>query len=243
MPDINTSTQKISVSDKSTMSAFVARPASAARAPAVVVLQEAFGVNNHICDVAQRFARLGWVAIAPELFHRSAQEGTTVPYEDFPQAMVHLKQVTSEGLEADLAATHHWLANDKGVDPTKIAAVGYCMGGRAAFIANAKLPLVAAVSYYGGGLVPDLLSLAKDQRGPLQLIWGGLDKHIGYIKQRAVADALREHGKRFVEVDFSDADHGFFCDEKAVFNPAAAKQAWALTTTFLAVNFGTELRG
>jgi carboxymethylenebutenolidase len=112
--------------------------------------------------------------------------------------------------------------------------------GRAAFLASTSLPLQCAVSYYGGGIAPNqfyplgLLDRAKDVRAPLLLFWGGRDKHIGPEQMRAVTEALRAEGEDFVNVEFSDADHGFFCDARPSFHPRSAEQAWPLTLTFLA---------
>ena len=112
------------------------------------------------------------------------------------------------------------------------AAVGYCMGGRAAYVANTALPLKAAVSYYGGGL-PPLAGLAPKLSGPHLFFWGGLDHHIPDEHRRAIVNAVREAGKRYIDVVFSHADHGFFCDARASYNPDAAAQAWQLTQAFL----------
>lgn len=90
----------LSVSDGSTMQAFVARPAGRARHPGLLLCQEAFGVNAHIKDVARRCARAGWVTIAPELFHRTAPVGFTGSYGDFEGVRAHVQALTVEGLEA-----------------------------------------------------------------------------------------------------------------------------------------------
>jgi carboxymethylenebutenolidase len=78
-----------------------------------------------------------------------------------------------------------------------------------------------------------LLGRAGDLRAPQLFFWGGLDKHIGPEQRQAVTDAMRQAGKHFVNVEFSDADHGFFCDARPNYNPSAAQQAWALTKGFL----------
>ena len=107
------------------------------------------------------------------------------------------------------------------------------MGGKASFLANAMLPLRAAVSFYGGGIAPDLLDHAAALHAPMLLFWGGLDKHITPEHRKAVTDALKAHGKTYVNVEFSDADHGFFCDERASYQPRAARQSWSLMLKFL----------
>ena len=223
------------------MRAYTARPA-AGRHPGLMVFQEAFGVNAHIRDVAGRFAREGYVAMAPELYHR-AEAGFEGRYDDFPAAQRLIKTLTSEGLEADIRATFGALTADPGVTPGKAACVGFCMGGRVSFLANATVPVAAAISFYGGGIAPNqagpgLLGRAGDLNAPALLVWGLLDKHVGVEAPRAVADALRGAGKRFVNVEFSDADHAFFCDARASYNAAAATQSWALCLEFLKIHLG-----
>ena len=107
------------------------------------------------------------------------------------------------------------------------------MGGRVSFLANSMVPLRAAVSFYGGGIAPGLLDRASKVQAPSLLIWGGLDKHITPAHRKAVTDALSGQQKIYVNVEFSHGDHGFFCDERASYEPRSARQAWALTLEFL----------
>jgi carboxymethylenebutenolidase len=232
MSETKTQQIEVPVSDGTKMTLHWAGPADGRPGPGMIVLQEAFGVNSHIRDVVARFAALGFWAAAPELFHRTAAhfEGS---YTDFAAVAPHMKALSQATLEADSRATHDWLKSQSKVIPDKIAAIGFCLGGRATFIANAILPLRAAISFYGGGIAPDLLPLATKQHGPLLLVWGGMDQHNPIAKTRAVADALTQARKSHVHVEFSDADHGFFCDERKQYNPTAATEAWALCLAFL----------
>jgi len=214
------------------MRAYVARPDGAAPHPGIIVLQEAFGVNSHIRDVAERLASQGYVAIAPELYHRTAQ-GFEGNYQDVSSSMPHARAVTPENAEADVRAAFEWLQSQRQVKHDQIFSVGFCMGGRVSFLANAALPLRAAVSFYGGGIAPDLLDRASQLHAPMLFFWGGLDKHIKPEHRRAVADALGAQGKTYVNVEFSHADHGFFCDERAAYQPQAARQSWSLMLEFL----------
>jgi carboxymethylenebutenolidase len=225
------------VSDGASMRLYVARPAGAAAARGLLVMQEAFGINAHIRDVTDRFAREGFLAAAPELFHRTGA-GFEGRYDDFPSAMVHLKELRDPSLEADFRAAYDWLRANGIAAGSPIAAAGFCMGGRAAFLAAITLPLECAVSFYGGGIAPNptnpgLLNRVKDLKAPVLLFWGGRDQHITVDQRRAVADALRNAGKNYVNVEFSEADHGFFCDARPSYNPVAAAQAWPLTLAFL----------
>jgi carboxymethylenebutenolidase len=225
------------VSDGTSMRLYVARPAGAAAARGLLVMQEAFGVNAHIRDITERFAREGFLAVAPELFHRTGS-GFEGRYDDFSSAMPHLRELRDPAMEADFRAAYDWLRANGVAGGSPIAAVGFCMGGRAAVLAALTLPLECAVSFYGGGIAPNpmnpgLLNRIKDLKAPVLLFWGGRDQHITSDQMRAAVDALTAAGKNYVNVKFSEADHGFFCDARASYNPVAAAQAWPLTLAFL----------
>ena len=220
---------ELTAGDGTTLRAWTARPDGASPRRGLLVFQEAFGVNAHIRHVTQRFAAAGYVAIAPELFHRTAP-GFDCRYDDFASAMPHLKGITEQGLEADARAAFGWLSNE-GV-AGNAAAVGYCLGGRAAFVANSAVPLKAAVSFYGGN-IPPLVGRAPRLSGPMLFFWGGLDHHVPDDQRRTVIAGVRDAHKVFVDVVFSNADHGFFCDARAAYQPQAASQAWHMTQAFL----------
>ncbi len=224
---------ELKVEGSTPMGAHVARPAGGGPHPGLLVFQEAFGVNSHIRNVTERFAHEGYVAIAPELFHRTAPLGFEGNYKDFPSVMPHYQALTNEAAEADVRATYDWLHSNSQVKQDRISSVGFCMGGRVSFLANSVVPLRGAVSFYGGGIAPGLLDRAAKLHGPSLLIWGGLDKHITADHRKAVADALTAQRKTYVNVEFSNADHAFFCDERAAYEPNAARQSWALTLEFL----------
>ena len=236
----NISTEKITltVADGTSMAAYVARPAADGKFPGMLVFQEAFGVNAHIRDITERFAREGYVAIAPELFHRTAP-GFEGRYDDFPSAMQHLQALTEAGQAADLRAAYDWLCGNARVSSDRIASIGFCMGGRTSFLASATVPLQACISFYGGGIAQTMLPRAGDLRAPILFFWGGLDKHITLEHARAVEDALIKAQKPYVNVNFSYADHGFFCDARPSYNATAAGLAWSLSLQFL----GVHLRG
>lgn len=222
----------VSVADGTEMALYVARPSAdkAETAPCIIVLQEAFGLNGHMRNVTERLAREGYLAVAPELFHRTAAHGFAGSYDDMPAVMKHYQAVSNETLTADLEATHAWLLGDAQAITAKLASIGFCMGGRASWFANTILPLQAAVAFYGGGIDP---AQAARQQAPLLLFWAGLDHFIDLQHRSAVAAALRDAGKIFAQVEYSDADHGFFCDERASYNADAAHESWALALAFL----------
>jgi len=223
---------ELAVADGTMMSAYVAYPAQGGPSPGLIVFQEAFGVNRHIRNVSDRFAAEGYVVIAPELFHRTAP-GFEGSYTDFPAVMPHYQAVTPERAEADIRASYEWLRANARVKADAISSIGFCMGGRVSFIANSVVPLRAAVAFYAGGIAPGLLDRAAKLQAPSLFVWGGLDKHIKPEHRKAVTDALSAEKKQYVNAEFSRADHGFFCDERAAYEPHSARQAWALTLEFL----------
>ena len=241
--DLQTEYITLPVGDGSSMRAFVAHP-QGSPAAGLLVFQEAFGVNAHIRDVTTRFAREGYLAIAPELFHRTGA-GFEGNYTDFAAVMPHFQGLSDAGLEADIRAAVDWVQRASGNLPT--GAVGYCMGGRTACLAGLVAPIACSISYYGGGIAPSqyfpsLLERLKDLAGPILLFWGGKDQHIGPEQIQAVTSALRAAQKPFVNVEFSEADHGFFCDARASYNPAAAAEAWPLTLAFLKTHLAAAAR-
>ena len=224
---------QLPVADGTTMQAYTSIPAHGKSPfPGLILFQEAFGVNHHIRKLADRFADEGYFVIAPELFHRSGKPGIEIDYTDFPSAMPHMKALTLEGLEADVRATWNWLENHGQVENGKIVATGYCLGGRVSFLANTMFPFKAVASYYGAGIAPDLIKRAASINAPHLFFWGGKDQHIPKEQIATVKSELTKVGKQSINVEFSDADHGFFCDERASFNADAAELAWGLTLEF-----------
>jgi carboxymethylenebutenolidase len=243
MAEISSDWVTLPVADGTAMRAYVAKPQDARPRAGLLVFQEAFGVNAHIRDVAERFAREGYHAIAPELFHRTAP-GFEGEYTNFEAVMPHIRALKEQDMEADARAAYAWLTDDMGAPEIPIACIGFCLGGRVSFLANSLLPIKAAVSFYGSGIAPNpmtpgMLSRSGDLHAPQLFFWGGLDKHIGPEQIQAVTGSLRQAGKPFVNVEFADADHGFFCDARASYNPPAAHQAWALTHAFLKCHLGS----
>jgi len=223
----------LSVSDGTIMQAYVATPDGTGPFPAIMVYQEAFGVNGHIRDLTERFAAEGYIAIAPELFHRTAPTGFELSYNDFPSVMPHIQALTIDQNKADINATYEWLTTNENVNQSHIVSTGYCMGGRISFLANSILPLKCAVSYYGGGIAQHAATWAPELHGPMLCFWGGLDKHILPEHIDTVVTEMKNAGKDYMNVIISYADHAFFCDARPSYHPKAAKEAWALTLAFL----------
>lgn len=238
MDSIRTETVALQVADGTSMNAYVAAPAGVGSVPGLLVFQEAFGVNAHIRDVTERYAKQGYVAIAPELFHRTGP-GFEGSYTNFQTCMPHMQGLTPDGLIADARAAFDWLQSNPRVLPNSTGSIGWCMGGRVSFLANSAMPLKAAISFYGGGIAPALLPRVPEQNAPVMFVWGALDAHIPKEQIRSVIDAMKEAKKTYVNIEFSDADHGFFCDARASYKETAARQAWEMSLHFLS----TYVRG
>jgi carboxymethylenebutenolidase len=200
------------------------------------VLQEAFGVNDHIRDVADRFADAGFFVVAPHLFHRNGSP--EVPYDDLERAKSLIGELTFEGLTNDLSATTDFL-DSIGYGSSSIGVVGFCMGGSVALYA-ATLPGVgAAVTFYGGGLtkgrmgLPPLLELAHDLRAPWLGLFGDLDTSIPSDDVEALRVVLTKLPITTAIVRYPDAGHGFHCDARpAVYNEDAAYDAYRRALDF-----------
>ena len=155
------------------MSLYEARPEGDARG-AVIVVQEAFGVNSYIEDVTRRFADTGYHAVAPHFFHRAG--GGTAPYTDFSKVIPLYEHLDDDGILVDVdAALEHLHAS--GWENPSVGTVGFCFGGRVTFLVALRRPLGAAVGFYGGGIVtqrfPQFPPLV-DEVSKLQTPWLGL---------------------------------------------------------------------
>lgn len=237
--DITTEQVRIAVGDGTTMSALLTRPGGLGARPGILLLQEIFGVNDHIQRVAARLAGEGYTVLAPDLFHRT-HPGYQAGYEDIGASVRVAMKYGGAQSEADLRAALAHLEQLEGVQGDRLAALGFCMGGRLAFCANAYAPLRCAVSFYGGGISPDKIHLAPALSGHTLFFWAGKDAYIPVEQQAAVLAELRRLAKPFTSVEVSYANHGFFCDARSDYDPAAAAQAWALTREFLRSHLGTD---
>lgn len=218
-----------------TMRLYVAEPDTDARG-AVIVVQEAFGVNDHIRDLCHRFADAGYVAVAPHLFHRSGDP--ELGYEDMQEVMPYIMQLQADEIEADLKATLDHLAG-MGFERLQIAAVGFCMGGSISFVAACYWQLGAAVTFYGGGITqsrfgfPPLLDLAPSLQTPWLGLFGDLDETIPTTEVEALRAAVGEAAPEAEIVRYADANHGFNCDARSSYHEASAKDAWERTLAML----------
>ncbi len=199
---------------------------------AVIVIQEAFGVNDHIEDVARRFADEGWLAVAPHLFHRTGDP--KLGYGDFGVIMPHMQGLTKEGVLADVDAAIAEVSR-QGIPAKKTGIVGFCMGGTVTLIADAERDLGAAVTFYGGGVkegrfgFPPLVEEAPHLRAPWLGLFGDLDKGIPVEQVEELRTAAASSGQPTEIVRYPEADHGFHCDQRESYHAASATDAWRRT--------------
>ena len=203
-------------------------------AQAVIVIQEAFGVNDHIRDVTRRFADAGYYAVAPALFHRAG--GGTADYGDMDAVFKLMGGLTDEGMLSDVDAARAHLAA-AGYTDAQIGIVGFCMGGRVTFLVAIRRRLGAAVGFYGGGIVeagrfplPALIEEAGLLQTPWLGLFGDLDAaipvdHVERLRETLDATAPVDHAI----VRYPDAGHGFHCDARDAYHAESAADGWSRT--------------
>ncbi|HWI13006.1 MAG TPA: dienelactone hydrolase family protein [Burkholderiales bacterium] len=225
--------------DDGAMSAFQAMPEGAEQAPALVIAQEAFGVNGHIKEVCRRFAREGYVALAPDLYHRSGAM-LTFGYDD-ARRREPFSALTNEGITVDVKAALAYLAHLPEADAGRIGIVGFCVGGFVAFLAACRTDVATAVCFYGGGMVKKreglklepVLSETDAIKVPVLCFFGGKDASIPADEVAAIRNRLGMQAREHEVVVYPDAQHGFFCDERGSYDGEAAQDAWRRTTAWL----------
>lgn len=214
---------KLRASDHHELDAYVARPASEPIA-GLVVVQEAFGVNSHICSVADGFATDGFLAVAPALFDR-IERGVELGYagEDMQKGIAIARQLDLDKAVLDVEAALHYARRETA---KKVGVIGYCLGGSMAWLAATRLHPDAAVGYYGGYI----LKFAEETpKSPLMLHFGLQDQHIP--KAAIDENVARTHPD--IPIYWYDAGHGFSCNDRASYNPEAAKLARQRSLEFL----------
>lgn len=230
--------------------AYVARPAAAGRHAAVIVINEVFGVHAYIQDVCRRFAKLGYVAVAPQFFVRSDPDNTLAKTTDFDVVRKLVSQAKVAQVMGDVRATLAWLKAQPFVDARRLAVTGFCWGGGEVWEAAATFPdFRAAAAWYGQVAPPASGASASDpdRQWPVQQaaqmkvpvigFYGGQDKGIPTASVDAMRDALARAGRTGFELHtYPDAQHGFHADYRSSYDPVAAKDAWARLLAFFAAH-------
>lgn len=217
------------------MPAHVARPATAPQA-ALVVVQEAFGLNAHIRDVADRLAGAGYVALAPDLYHRGGA-GRTAEYADLSAAIAMMSELADDAIVDDVGAAIDWLGAQPFVRSDRVGITGFCMGGRVSYLVACALPakVRAAAPFYGGGIP---IARTEGLACPVLAFFGGDDAFIPLDQVRALEAEAARLGKSVEVVVYPGAPHGFFCNERDSFRAGAAADAWERLLAFFALHLG-----
>jgi carboxymethylenebutenolidase len=218
-----------------TMGGYLARPADREKRPAVLVYMEIFGINSHIRDVTERVAREGYVALAPDYFHRTGP-GVEYGYDDAGMAggMKLLGQLRADEMIADAKAAIAFLRGRSDVAGDRIGAMGFCIGGHMTYLTACETDVRAAASFYGGGIAgpqglgggPSTVSRSEKIRGRILCLFGEKDALIPHSQVEAIRTALRAGKVSHDVVVYPGADHGFFCDQRATYEKGSAADAW-----------------
>lgn len=215
--------------------AYLATSATAGTYPGIVVLQEIFGVNAHIREVTERIAKLGYVAIAPALFQRFAP-GFETGYtsEDIEVGRKYAwEQTKASELLSDIQAAIDFLKTQPQVKQDACGCIGFCFGGHVAYLAATLPEIKATASFYGarianatpGGGSPTI-ARTLEIGGTIYAFFGKEDTSIPAEQVNQIETELEKYNIPHQVFRYDGADHGFFCDHRASYNPQAAADAW-----------------
>jgi len=204
------------------------------KGPGIILLQEIFGVNEHIRAVADQYAADGYVVLVPDLFWR---EGAHIElgYEEagWKRALELMQATDNEHALEDITATVAALRARPEVEG-KIASIGYCFGGRLSYRTAAAGLVDAAIAYYGGG-IQNQLSLADQIKVPLLMHFGGQDSHIPPEAVQQIAQCFEDREEVEIHI-YPGAEHGFNCTHRSSYHQRAATQAHGNSLIFLSEN-------
>jgi carboxymethylenebutenolidase len=231
----------------SAMSCYVARPDGDGPKPAIIVLQEIFGVNTEVKRITDLVASAGYVGIAINYYHRT-HPNLNEPYtqEGMQNGFAAAGAVSRTGLRADVQAAADWLGSQPFVATGKVATWGFCFGGSAAYV-TATLPVVkAAICFYGGMIAspfpsgePEGLADTKDIQCPMLLAFGGKDTYITAEHVERIRKALTDAGKDFQIKVYPNQDHAFFRESSEQLKTHSdVADAWNTVQAFLKKTIG-----
>ena len=243
--EIRSERVRIPIPGGGTMGGYLVRPADATPRPGVIVWMEIFGVNAHIRGVADRVAREGYVALAPDFFHRT-HPGIELGYDEagMGTGMKGLMALDADQMVSDAREAIAFLRKQPNTTQ-KTGAMGFCIGGHMTYLTACETDVAAAAAFYGGGIAaakgpggkPSTLSRTPKIKGKLVCLFGAKDTMIPSAQVDAVRDALKGAGARG-EVVVYPAEHGFFCDQRGSYHKPSADDAW----TRVKALFAAELR-
>lgn len=233
--EIATERIDIPLEEGGSMGGYLARPAAGGSRAAALVFMEIFGINAHIRDVTERVAREGYVALAPDYFHRTGP-GAEYGYDDegLARGMELLNALEADEMIADARTAIAYLRSRDDVDGDRIGCLGFCIGGHMAYLTACETDVKATASFYGGGVAapegpggaPSTILRTQKITGKVLCLFGGRDSFIPKKEVDLVAETLWQDGVRNDVVTYDNAEHGFFCDRRGTYHAAAAEDAW-----------------
>lgn len=236
-PDIQSDTIRYPSQDGTQINAYFSRPAAPGRYPGVVVIMEAFGLNDHIQDVARRFAENGYLAIAPDMYTREGSPDPTV----MDQVIKTMLSVPDTQAVADLEGAISYLKG-QGASNGKVGAIGFCSGGRYTLILGCKSRnLDAAIDSAGGFIIQDQhtpqrpvspIDMVPTLGCPLLALFGEEDPNPSLAHAARLKEELDKHGKTYEFRTYRNAGHAFFADYRPSYRPVAAQDMWHRVLTF-----------
>ncbi len=230
---IDTKTVNLSL-DNLQIEAYLAQPQEPGSYPGIVVLQEIFGVNAHIREVTERIAKLGYVAIAPAIFQRIAP-GFETGYtpEAIETGRNYAMQTKASELLRDIQTAINYLKSLSFVKKDGFGCIGFCFGGHVAYLTSTLPDIKATASFYGAGITSrtpgggaPTLTLTPEIKGTLYAFFGKEDASIPLLEVDQIEAELEKYKIEHRVFRYDGADHGFFCDHRASYNPSSAADAW-----------------
>ncbi|NES65075.1 MAG: dienelactone hydrolase family protein [Okeania sp. SIO2D1] len=218
------------------INSYLAQPVEENLFPAVVVIQEIFGVNAHIREVTEKIAKEGYVAIAPSIYQRQAP-GFEVGYteENLKLGRKYKEQTKASELLSDVQATINYLKTLPNVKVDKFGCIGFCFGGHVTYLAATLSEIQATASFYGAGIATGTpgggeptITLTPKISGTIYCFFGTEDPLIPIEQVDQIEAELQKHQIKH-QVFRYPADHGFFCDHRSSYNAEAAADAWVKT--------------
>ena len=215
------------------MEGYLTQPESEGQHPAVIVIQEIWGVNSHIQSIVDRLPSQGYVGLAPSMFHREGPM-TIGLHEETGVALARMGRSTDTNILQDVKASVDYIKAQSFVRGDKIGIIGYCYGGRVAYLAACNIDdLSASVVFYGGGIDMSLgeglspLQQTFNIGCPVLGLFGVEDTNPGPEDVERIEAELAKNGKTHQFHSYAGAGHGFHCDTRDSFRPEAAADAWA----------------
>lgn len=232
--------------DDSLMRVYVASPAAEGKYPGIIFYSDIYQLGGPITRLADHLAGYGYVVVAPEIFHHQLPIGTVIEPDDLGrmQGNEAARTASLAHFDADARALVDFLSQEKTVDPDKIGAMGFCIGGHLAFRAGLMPEIKASVCCYPTGIhsgklgreKADTLERMKEIKGQVLLIFGSLDPHIPEEGRQVIIEGLDANHITYKVVTY-EANHTFMRDDGYRFDPVATDLAWGEITSFLKTIF------